>query len=781
MRELPVALRYYLWLIYVISAALIVTRIAPLLPGGPVGHVPGSVFLQAVAFTALAYIGERTMLQVSGSVSQSLSTTIHIVTILLLPPPFPMLVTLAAVLPSHARARKPLFKRAFNICHPTLVVGLSNMLCTAVAGPFTAIRHGDIVSTVLQPNNTNIAALVLLISLYYILDAGTMLGVLSLVDGRAPWLVWRQMQAPTLLPELAAATMGILAAMAWLYSPLLVSLFVLPVTSLRVAFRVIKEAEDRAQALRLRGEQLEVVLAAGQRLRLQHTQADLLLPVAEAARAVVGAESVAAYLRDEEEPTTLQRVVLVPEEGAESSPSRLPVPPSGSGMLEVKEDRTLLVPLESDGASITGLLRLEGIPEGLGHDDRDALAILANQAAIALQNARMHERALAQASQDGLTGLLNHRTFQIRLEDEITRARRGGHPLALMMVDLDDFGVINNTHGHQTGDATLIAIAAALRDNVRGPDIAARYGGDEFAVILPETDMDEALTVAERVGAAIAGLRLVDRDVPIRVGASVGVAALPLHARTREDLIRAADQASYGAKHAGKGRVGRPEDATLALGRDPQALAAQLEHANIATVEALAAAVDAKDPYTRGHSQRVSAYAVAIAHALGLSTGDVARVRLAGLLHDVGKIGVPDAILTKPFKLSEEEITIIRTHPAIGEHMLSAVPFLRDILPAVRHHHERWDGRGYPDGLAGASIPHDAAILMVADSFDAMTSSRTYRPALPLEEACRRVREDSGTQFDPRIVDAFEQALADGALTLLAPEKPHSYAAALAS
>jgi len=191
-----------------------------------------------------------------------------------------------------------------------------------------------------------------------------------------------------------------------------------------------------------------------------------------------------------------------------------------------------------------------------------------------------------------------------------------------------------------------------------------------------------------------------------------------------------------------------------------------LDHANLATVEALAAMVDAKDAYTRGHSGRVSGYAAAIAAALGLPEADIARVRQAGLLHDVGKIGVPDAILLKPGQLAEEEFAVIREHPAIGERILQGLPFLAEILPAVRHHHERWDGRGYPDGLVGAAIPADAAILAVADSFDAMTSSRTYRVALPVMEAIRRVREGAGAQYDPRLVAAFDRALADGTLAV---------------
>ena len=760
MRELPSALRWYLWAIYLACASLIAEQVIPALHSLPSwgGHL--GVMWPVLFFVAMAYAGERGMLEVGDATWQSLATAAYVAAILLFPPPIPLLIALAAVLAWHAiRARAPLYKRLFNVCHTTLLIGCSSLVFSLVAIPTTAMRPDRIVAAT--------PALALLLVLYYALDVGVMVGLFALLEHAPPWRIWVRTFRRTLLAELAAGSIGILAAVAWLYQPLLLTLFVMPIVALRTAFRGIAQAQRRSA-------QLEAVLSIGQRIRLQQTEAELLRPVAETARALVNAATATAYVRDAGDPARLTRVVTAykrddPDAAHPEAPARLDALAAGRGMDvdmagwdDDEGERTLLVPLEQEDVGLIGLLRLTGFATKLDHNDRDILSVLATQTTIALQNARLHEGALARASEDSLTGLLNHRALQVRLEEVVARARRDGRALALLMVDLDDFGAINNTYGHQAGDTTLTAVAAALREGSRATDVAARYGGDEFAVILPETGIEEALGVAERVRATIMGLRVVTGDALVRVGVSVGVASLPLHASTREELIQMADRASYAAKHSGKGRVGRPEDALPVPHRNPAALAAQLEHANMATVEALAAAVDAKDRYTHGHSQRVSTYAAAIAYALGLSPADVARVRLAGLLHDVGKIGVPDAILAKPSALTCEEIAEVQQHPVIGERMLMAVPFLREILAAVRSHHERPDGRGYPDRLRAAVIPRDAAILMVADSFDAMTSNRPYRPALPVAEARLRLRDGAGAQFEPSIVTAFERALNEG-------------------
>jgi diguanylate cyclase (GGDEF)-like protein len=768
MRQLPLALRRYLVLLNVACLALLFAQIVPFLAQGGLGRMSASVVAGVGVFIVLALVGHHIVLHVNRSVSQDLATSVHVAAVLLFPLPLALLVTFVSSMSSEAlRRESPLFKRAFNTSHPTLTVGLSAMICSLGMQPTHLLLAANFIPA--------IPSLALLAALFYILDVTIMVGVFAFLQGRSPWSVWWQDYRPALLPELAGSSIGVVGTILWEFNPIALGLVVLPVVALRVAFTAIAQADERSEALQRRGRQLEAVLTAGQALRLQHTQSDLLQPLAEAARTIVSASFATGYLRDEENPTLLKRVITIPCDASSTGPACLSVSDYMDSMREeVLADVGRVIPLllEPDGMGVAGLLLLGGEALSVGDNERDSMAILANQAAIALLNAHLHERALAQASQDGLTGLLNHRAFQTRLDEEVARAQRCDHALALMMIDMDDFGIVNNSYGHQVGDATLAAIAVTLRETVRLADVAARYGGDEFVVILPETDEEGAFALAERVRRAIAMLVVADTHLSISVNASIGVAMLSLHAQTREELIRAADQAAYAAKHAGKGRVGRPQDAQIFLDRDPARLAEQIEHANLATVAALAAAVDAKDPYTQGHSQRVSLYATALAAGMRLSVNDISRIALAGLLHDVGKIGVPDAILTKAAKLSPDEYAIIMQHSVIGEHMLASAPFLRDILPAVRHHHERWDGKGYPDSLGGSAIPLDAAILMVADSLDAMTSSRTYRAALSLDEARLRIQDGKGTQFHPSVVAAFEQVLEDGRLALVPSPMP---------
>ena len=375
---LPPALRWYLRATYVACFALIAGQLWLSF----VGSSAATVSLPAVAlFLFLTYLGERTYLQVTDSLSQSLSTTVHLAVILLFPPPYPMVITLLAVLVTQTvHEQKPLYKRAFNIGHSTLTVGLASALGAILATP----------RVLLEPDH--IALALPIAAAYYILDTGTLAAVFALLEHRSIWRVWRQAYLPILLPELAACTIGVLAAVMWHYHPVLLALFVMPVVALHAAFRAIGEARTHAMALQRRSEQLEAVLAAGHLMRLQEKPAALLRPVAEAARMVVGAATAAAYLRSEVDPTILDRVVVTPPDAHMSGPAERPAPSSGEITSVEGAERVIQVPLEHDGAGVVGLVELTDISADVTQSDRDALAILATEAGIALENARLFKR-----------------------------------------------------------------------------------------------------------------------------------------------------------------------------------------------------------------------------------------------------------------------------------------------------------------------------------------------------------------------------------------------------
>jgi diguanylate cyclase (GGDEF)-like protein len=336
---------------------------------------------------------------------------------------------------------------------------------------------------------------------------------------------------------------------------------------------------------------------------------------------------------------------------------------------------------------------------------------------------------------DPLTGLRNHRAFQEDLARELQRVGRTGIPMALVMLDLDGLKAINDQFGHQAGDERIQGLADAIRDSRRATDVGYRIGGDEFAVILPGSRALGALEFAERVRALAA--------------ATVGIAEAT-ELRPRDDVQREADLALIGAKRLGQ--------AAAVYGPDFDLAETEQEHDDSTLASALALAVDAKDSYTRSHCQTVSQLCAVIATELGLHGERVARIRLAGLLHDVGKIGVPDAILNKPAALTDAEFEIMKRHSLLGGDIVEAAE-MHDEARWVRHHHERFDGSGYPDALAGTEIPLESRIILVADAFEAMTSDRPYRKAPGVDFAVGELRRHAGAQFDPDVVAALCRAL----------------------
>lgn len=392
-----------------------------------------------------------------------------------------------------------------------------------------------------------------------------------------------------------------------------------------------------------------------------------------------------------------------------------------------------------------------------GESDRDFLAILAGQAAIALEHARLYAQMQHQAMMDGLTGLLNHAAFQHRLTAELDRASRAHQQLALLEIDLDGFKLVNDTYGHPTGDRLLKLLAdRAILGSIRPYDVAGRPGGDEFAVILPHTTAPQALIVAERIRDAVMSCDTSVAGVPKgTVAASIGVSHFPTDGVRREDLVDTADNALYFAKYLGRNRVERGSSSVADFERDPRKLHELLVHANKSTVEALAAAIDARDQYTAGHSRRVAEYALELAGAMGYEERFLYDLRLACLFHDVGKIAVPDAVLRKTGKLDDAEFALMQAHPLVGAEIMDKVPSLKRAVAAVRHHHERWDGKGYPDALKGEAIPDMARIISIADAYDAMTSDRVYRAALLPEDVMRILKGGAGVQWDEKMVSVW--------------------------
>jgi diguanylate cyclase (GGDEF)-like protein len=390
-----------------------------------------------------------------------------------------------------------------------------------------------------------------------------------------------------------------------------------------------------------------------------------------------------------------------------------------------------------------------------------AAALLGPLAAIALYQRSVHSEleSMRLALTDPLTGLGNHRHFQERLAEDVATADADGVVLSLVVLDVDNFKEINDTYGHPAGDRVLAEVASRLRQDGE----AFRIGGDEFAVLLPGVDEPEAVVVAEGVLGRIVSLR----PAPdLRVQASAGVVTYPQLGVDRTEVVRLADRALYLAKDHGKGRVRafRPDLDELAeltqLAEGPD------RAARLRAAASLAHAVDARDAYTGSHSYTVGEISARIATLLNLPAEEVELVRLAGSLHDLGKLAIPEEILRKAGPLTEEERLVLERHPQIGFRMLDSLG-VEPVAGWVLHHHERWDGTGYPERLGSDLIPLGSRIVFVADAYDAMTSERVYMGAISHDEAVAELERCAGSQFDPEIVAAFVAGVSSVELAVL--------------
>jgi diguanylate cyclase (GGDEF)-like protein len=373
---------------------------------------------------------------------------------------------------------------------------------------------------------------------------------------------------------------------------------------------------------------------------------------------------------------------------------------------------------------------------------------------------RQHRQLVESTRRDALTGMLNHGSIVALLAEEIETARSGKRRIGVALVDVDNFRLFNDTHGHAAADQVLLRVATLV---AKESGHVARYGPDEFLIVRPGAGTDEVVAAVDRLRAGLEAESVQFGDserLPISV--SAGVAAYPEHAASVTDLVSAAAVALAEAKASGGDNV-----QVATVGEEERVVSGSLD-----VLQGLVIAVDTKDRYTKRHSEDVARYAVFLAQRMGLDEETQRTIQLSGLLHDIGKIGIPDVVLRKPSRLTDDEFAMFKQHVALGDAIVRDVPNVELVRAGIRHHHERWDGEGYLDGLEGEAIPLIGRILAVADAFSAMTTTRPYRKALSLAEAIKRLGDAAGTQLQEDLVTAFIAGIETAADAPLPGEEP---------
>ncbi|MCH8193186.1 MAG: diguanylate cyclase [Planctomycetes bacterium] len=381
-----------------------------------------------------------------------------------------------------------------------------------------------------------------------------------------------------------------------------------------------------------------------------------------------------------------------------------------------------------------------------------------------LTNATLYHQARLTSLTDALTGIGSRKMLEDKLEAELVRSQRYDSPFSIAIIDLDNFKTINDVLGHATGDDALKKLAESMKTVLRTLDVLARYGGDEFVVLMPETSLPEAQIVLERICDEVHEIRL-PQDTPITV--SCGIApCLPGHDKTPSDVIRRADLALYEAKNSGRdcvkvwhqelGKLLNTDDLEIGKVKELQrrvvGLSEKAEQMFMQSIWGMVKALEARNSHAENHSANVMGFATGIAKGMEVGPKHIDIIRRAAMLHDIGNIGVPDDIMTKPGQLTRSERQIVEQHPVIAERILENMNFLEHEMAIVRHHHEKWNGGGYPDGLSKEAIPQGSRIIAIAETLDALTSERPYREAISLNEAIKIVVDASGYDFDPEAV-----------------------------
>lgn len=389
------------------------------------------------------------------------------------------------------------------------------------------------------------------------------------------------------------------------------------------------------------------------------------------------------------------------------------------------------------------------------------LESVASVASIALKNAMLYQEIEREALMDPLTGLLNRRTLNRELDDVFNK---NISPVTLVLLNLDDFSLYNELYGSEEGDRMLRDFSRILEKAFGSGNIISRYGGKEFAVLMPYCDTLTAVEKTQTVQTMLSEHIENSRErIKKFLTFSAGVCSYPSVAANGNQLISYANMAVFQIKQQGKNDIRVFDSRNINSEKNKKGDIQELT----STIFALTAAIDAKDHYTFNHSQCVSKYAEKLGQCAGLEKDLIDVISQAGLLHDIGKIGIPDVILTKTGKLTPEEFSIMSQHVERSIEMIRHLPSLDYIIPAVLGHHERFDGKGYPRGIAGENIPISARCLSIADAFDAMVSKRSYKNKMPVEEALNEIERNLGLQFDPHLGRIFIDKVRDGTIEVI--------------
>ncbi len=467
---------------------------------------------------------------------------------------------------------------------------------------------------------------------------------------------------------------------------------------------------------------------------------------------------------------------------------------SGEGQLVgvLPDSRTVLCIPVTYGESLLGVLNVESRQENaFSTQDVLIMSTLADLLATALHNTFVFQKLQQQSITDGLTGIKTRRFFWEALSSEWKRASRSGRPFSVVLIDLDKFKEVNDSFGHLEGDLVLARVGRLLEQRCRQSNVVARYGGDEFVILMPETGIDQAHSLAERLRLWLAQDAMLAEH---HISGSFGVASFPAHGFSAEDIIRVADAGMYAAKHNGGNRVSMVDEfgdtESLAaqrqqlstyiegflqqdrsLPKDLEELVSTLhrlcgEDCNVQvlkeSIEALARAGESREYHAAGHGEMVARYAELIGRALALPPDELVELVYAARVHDVGKIFVPERVVTKPGPLNEEEFSHIRLHPRTGAEIVGTIPGSILLQKAIEHHHEAFDGSGYPNGLRGEEIPLWGRILALADAFVNMTSERAFAAAKTTEQALAEIEKLSGTRYDGMLVRVLMRQLKTG-------------------